>query len=128
MILAQLAEIGNDFPEQRPWLSCELLQAHLPRHIIIIIIILSAHQHKAAGRKTRLHIQNYGYNCNLLCDHGVVERNRISSLGSHYYYYYKAVGKISADTERRADPSATADTCPDLWTPLLPRDAMHPRY
>jgi len=41
------------------------------------------HQHKAAGRKTRLDIQNYGCNGNLLCDHGVVERNRISSLESH---------------------------------------------
>jgi len=42
-----------------------------------------AHQHKAAGRKTRLDIQNYGFNGNLLCYHGVVERNRISSLQSH---------------------------------------------
>ena len=40
-------------------------------------------QHKAAGRKTRLDIQNYGCNGNLLCYHGVVERNRISSLQSH---------------------------------------------
>ena len=30
-----------------------------------------------------VHIQNYGCNGNLLCDHGVVERNRISSLESH---------------------------------------------
>ena len=28
--------------------------------IIIIIIIFKAHQHKAAGRKTRLDIKNYG--------------------------------------------------------------------
>jgi len=35
--------------------------------IIIIIIIFKAHQHKAAGRKTRLDIQNYGCNGNLLC-------------------------------------------------------------
>jgi len=41
-------------------------------------------------------IQNYGCNGNLICDHGVVERNRISSLQSHgkafeqhnYYYVY----------------------------------------
>jgi len=41
-------------------------------------------------------MQNYGCNGNLLCDHGVVERNRISSLQSHgkafeqrnYYYVY----------------------------------------
>ena len=51
--------------------------------VINIIIIFIAHQHKAAGRKTRLDIQNYGCNCNLPCYHGVVERNRISSLQSH---------------------------------------------
>ena len=51
--------------------------------IIIIIIIILAHQHKAADRKTRLDIQNYGCNSNLLCYHGVVERNRISSLHSN---------------------------------------------
>jgi len=51
--------------------------------ITIVIIIFYAHQHKAAGRKTRLDIQNYGCNGNLLCHHGVVERNRISSLKSH---------------------------------------------
>ena len=45
-----------------------------------------SHQHKAAGRKTRLDIQNYGCNGNLLCYHGVVERNRI-----YYYYYYQGV-------------------------------------
>jgi len=45
--------------------------------------IFLAHQHKAAGRKTRLDIQNYGCNGNLLCYRGVVDRNRISSLQSH---------------------------------------------
>jgi len=40
--------------------------------IIIIIIIFKAHQHEAAGRKTRLDIQNYGCNSNLLCYHGIV--------------------------------------------------------
>ena len=39
-----------------------------------------AHEHKATGRKTRLDIQNYGCNGNLLCYHGVVERTRISSF------------------------------------------------
>jgi len=34
--------------------------------IIIIIVYYVAHQHKAAGRKTRLDIQNYGCNRNLL--------------------------------------------------------------
>ena len=48
--------------------------------VIIIIIIIYAHQLKATGRKTRLDIQNYGCNGNLLCYyHGVVERNRIFS-------------------------------------------------
>ena len=51
--------------------------------IIIIVMFFDARQHKAAGRKTRLDIQNYGCNGNLLCDHGVVERNRIFSLQSH---------------------------------------------
>jgi len=41
--------------------------------VVVIIIIILSHQHKAAGRKTRLDIQNYGCNGNLLCDHGVVE-------------------------------------------------------
>jgi len=30
-------------------------------HLVVIIIIFLAHQHKAAGRKTRLDIQNYYY-------------------------------------------------------------------
>jgi len=51
--------------------------------IIIIIRFFKAHQHKAAGRKTRLDIQNYGCNRNLLGYHGVVERNRTSCLQSH---------------------------------------------
>jgi len=50
---------------------------------IIIIFIFLAHQHEAAGRKTRLDIQNYGCNGNLLCYRGVVERNRISYSQSH---------------------------------------------
>jgi len=45
--------------------------------------IFLAHQHKATVRKTRLDVQNYGCNGNLLCYHGVVDRNRISSLQSH---------------------------------------------
>ena len=61
-------------------------ETNRPRYIIIIIF--KAHQHKAAGRKTRLDIQNYGCNGNLLCYHGVVERNRISSAEP-----WKGVGK-----------------------------------
>ena len=34
-----------------------------------LLLLLLAHQHKAAGRKTRLGIQNYGCNDNLHCDH-----------------------------------------------------------
>ena len=49
----------------------------------LLLLFFLAHQHKAAGRKTRLDIQNYGCNGNLLCYHGVVQRNRISSLQSH---------------------------------------------
>ena len=57
--------------------------------LLLLCLFFQAHQHKAAGRKTRLDVQNYGCNGNLLCDHGVVERNRISSLQSHG----KGVGK-----------------------------------
>jgi len=49
----------------------ELTSEWLVQTIIIIIIIIM------------LDIQNYGCNGNLLCYHGVVERNRISSLQSH---------------------------------------------
>jgi len=50
---------------------------------LLLLLFFLAHQHKAAGRKNRLDIQNYGCNGNLLCYHGVVEINRISSLQSH---------------------------------------------
>ena len=55
----------------------------LYKYVYYYYYIYFSHQHKAAGRKTRLDIQNYGCNGNLPCDHGVVERNRISSLQSH---------------------------------------------
>jgi len=51
--------------------------------LLLFYIYFLAHQHKAAGRKTRLDIQNYGCNGNLLCDHSVMERNCIFSLQSH---------------------------------------------
>jgi len=60
--------------------------------VAIIIIIIRAHQHKAAGRKTRLDIQNYGYNGNLLC--------------YYYYYYYTerlAVGGYMQTRHARSD-------------------------
>ena len=57
--------------------------AAIDRLLLLFLFILLAHQQKAAGRKTRLDIQNYGCNGNLLCYHGVVGRNRISSLQSH---------------------------------------------
>jgi len=50
---------------------------------LLLLLLFLAHQHKAAGRKTRLDIQNYGCKGNLLCYHGVVERNCISSLQCH---------------------------------------------
>ena len=62
---------------------------------------------------TRQDMQNYGCNGNLLCDLGVVERNRISSLQSHgksleqeryyYHYYYYRVSVMALDygTRRR---------------------------
>ena len=46
-------------------------------------IIIKPTSTKPQARKIRPDIQNYGSNGNLLCDHGVVERNRISSLQSH---------------------------------------------
>jgi len=51
--------------------------------VSLLLSLFKANQHKSAGRKTTLDIQNYGCNGNLLCDHGVVERNRISFLESH---------------------------------------------
>ena len=62
--------------------ACAVHIPYCPRkHLSLVPFCV--HQHTAAGRKTRLDIQNYGCNGNLLCDHGVVERNRISSLHSH---------------------------------------------
>jgi len=65
--------------------ACYTLAPALPNVIFILLLLLfsKAHQHKAAGRKTRIDIQNYGCNGNLLCYHSVVEKNRISSLQSH---------------------------------------------
>jgi len=51
--------------------------------VIIIIFIFKPTSTKPQAEKTRLDIQNYGCNGNLLCYHGVVETNRISSLQSH---------------------------------------------
>ena len=51
--------------------------------IIIIVVVIFKPTSTTVGMSTRLDIQNYGCNGNLLCDHGVVERNRISSLWSH---------------------------------------------
>ena len=39
---------------------------------LCLLLLFFAHQHKAAGRKSRLDIQNYGCNGNLLCDHGII--------------------------------------------------------
>jgi len=45
---------------------------------LLLSLFFKAHQHKAAGRKTRLDTKLW-----LLGDHGVVDRNHISSLESH---------------------------------------------
>ena len=44
-----------------------------PCRLVVVLLLFFAHQHKAAGRKTRQDIQNYGSDVNLLCDHGVVK-------------------------------------------------------
>ena len=41
--------------------------------LLLLLLLFLAHQHKAAGRKTRIDIHNYGCNGNLLCDHCVVQ-------------------------------------------------------
>ena len=46
--------------------------------LLLLCLFFQAHQ-----QKTRLDIQIYGCNGHLLCDHGVVETNLISSLQSH---------------------------------------------
>ena len=51
--------------------------------VVIVIIFILSPPAQSRSRNTRLDIQNYGCNGSLLCDHGVVERNRISSLQSH---------------------------------------------
>ena len=48
-----------------------------------LLLLFLAHQLKATCRKTRLDTRNYGCYGNLLSDHGVVERNRVSFLESH---------------------------------------------
>jgi len=69
--------------------------------VLLLLLFFKAHQHKAAGRKIRLDIQNYGCNGNLLCYHGVVERNRISCY--YYYYYYYSIVLTSLDLVARQD-------------------------
>ena len=48
------------------------LLASSPSYYYLYYYFFKAHQHKAAGRKTRLDIQNYGCNGNLLCYHGII--------------------------------------------------------
>jgi len=45
--------------------------------------VIFSREAQSRRHETRLDILNYGCSGNLLCDHGVVERNRISSLQSH---------------------------------------------
>ena len=60
----------------------------------IIIIIFSP----PAQSRRQENIQNYRCNGNFLCYHGVVERNRISSLESHGKAYRKrnVVSRVSS--------------------------------
>jgi len=64
----------------RSTVRLEICQYLLLWLLLLLLLLFKVHQHKAAGRKTRLDVQNYGCNCNLLCYHGVLERNRISFL------------------------------------------------
>ena len=52
---------------------------------LLLLLFFKAHQHKATGRKTRLDIQNYGCNGNLLCYHGALLLLFINNVqqGSH---------------------------------------------
>ena len=63
--------------------------------LFVYLCDFKANQHKAACRKTRLDIQN-DCNGNLFCDHGVVERNRISSLAGHGKALEKNVSRVSS--------------------------------
>jgi len=54
------------------------------RHLLLVLLFFSppaqSRRQENSARHTKL---SYGCNGYLLCDHGVVERNRISSLQSH---------------------------------------------
>ena len=64
--------------------AASYLSRHAPApRLLLLFFKPTRQQHKAAGKKTGLDILNYGCNGNLLSGHGVVERNRISSLQSH---------------------------------------------
>jgi len=52
-------------------------------YFLLLLLFFKPTSTKPQAEKTRLDIQNYDFNGNLLCYHGVVERNRISSLQSH---------------------------------------------
>ena len=53
--------------------------------MFIFMLFVSCPPAQSRMQETRLDVQNYRCNGNLLCDHGVLERNRISSLllGKH---------------------------------------------
>ena len=80
----------------RPHMACGIrLRSYdplLPYKYVYYYYYFLAHQHKAAGRKTRLDIQNYHCNGNLLCDHSVVERLR-KKLHFLFAEPWKGVGK-----------------------------------
>ena len=67
------------------WVNRKLHLRTYRRHLLLLLLLLllSPPAQSRRQKKTRLDIQNYGCNGNLLCCHSVVERNRISSLQSH---------------------------------------------
>jgi len=69
--------------------------------VIIIIIIFKAHHHKAAGRKTRLDIQNYGCNSYLIYYHSV-----IIIIINEYYYSAMESKKTSRSLNNRKNKTS----------------------
>ena len=80
--LQQVTSLSRHAQANAPAASYLSRHAPAPR-LLLLFFKPTRHQHKAAGKKTGLDILNYGCNGNLLSGHGVVERNRISSLQSH---------------------------------------------
>ena len=89
-------------------------------------VLNSQSYHKAAGRKTRLDIQNYGCNGNLLCDHGVVTGIitdcRLSAAGFYVAGICDACVSLVA-----AHPPIDCDAAQLSWSRLETRGHARPR-